>query len=612
MLKKTVFLAMLAVGLTLLPALGEAALRPQTENAPSQEENPKSFYNPKEAEDNLDLELPMPCGLKMVVRPVAIHVGKLGILGDKEFKMGLGSTDEGRSFYEKRMDAYVNGPFFQENFPAAWQGKLPADEKDSYCYYFIGKYEITNAQWAAVMEDKLVTEGGNLPKTNISWYDIQEFLQKYNTWLHSEHAGEVPNIDGCPAFFRLPTEEEWEFAARGGNLPSEMVTNNDMPYLKEDDSVADYAVFGRGEPLPVGSLKMNPLGLYDMAGNAAELVQSGFRFTISVSAGGRRFSRFHGSEGGFLMKGGSFQSVNEKDVYPGKREEANMFERKAPFSPLRARFLGARLVLASINVPGAARSNRILEDEKSLSSGISTAQGPAQAAEGSPTLSGQEQPGLQTGEARTKPGRERLVSLDPNGDPLQELEKIYAATASPFMKSNLDQLRDLLRGLNGSLARERDENLLGALRAAVYQVDSLINIAFRCYQLNFMLNDTKSRAKVPADIEKRFKNQILEHYRNLEVATNFYRRSVENIAAYPKKDVSDKIAQLRKEYAGEDKLNKIFRDNLEALAEHVDFVGTQGVDRLTNSKVWTRTIPPKGMRPLVLQLEKETHKKKGK
>ncbi|WP_298067750.1 hypothetical protein [uncultured Mailhella sp.] len=289
-----------------------------------------------------------------------------------------------------------------------------------------------------------------------------------------------------------------------------------------------------------------------------------------------------------------------------------MFKKEAPFSPYSTRKMGARLVLASINVPGAARSNRILEDEKSLSGGISTAQGPAQPAEGAPTLSGQEQPGLQTGEARTKPGRERLVSLDPNGDPLQELEKIYAATASPFMKSNLDQLRELLRGLNASLAREKDENLLGALRAAVYKADSLSNIAFRCYQLTVWLDDLKKKVKLSAEKEKSYKDQILEYYKNLERSTDFYRLSVKEIAEYPKKDVSDKLVQLRKEYAGENQLDQRFKRNLDIFSEHVDFVRTQSIGRLTNRMVWSKVINAQVTRSTVFQLEKETHKKKGK
>ena len=207
MLKQTVVLSLLA-GLLLLPCTGEAALKPARKTTAAAL-SPADCCNPRPASD--DIELPMPCGMTMVLRPVAIPVS--GFLGDKQFPMGLSSTEEGRSLYEKQMAAHISAPFRQENLPAAWSGKLPADEKDAYCYYFIGKYEITRAQWAAVMEGKEVTEGGNLPVSDISWYDLQEFFRKYNEWLLSSHVDAVPRIDNVPAFLRLPTEAEWTAAA---------------------------------------------------------------------------------------------------------------------------------------------------------------------------------------------------------------------------------------------------------------------------------------------------------------------------------------------------------------------------------------------------------------
>lgn len=592
MLKKSVFLSLFALVLALLPSLCEAALKPAG-NAPAQAVDPTSCYNPKAAPD--DLELPMPCGLKMVLRPVAIPVN--GLLGDKKFNMGLSSAQEDRGFYEKQVPAYVSGPFRQENLPKPWQRKLPANERNSYCYYFIGKYEITNAQWAAVMEGNLATEEGNLPKTNISWYDIQEFLHKYNEWLLSQPKGTLPIIDEMPGFFRLPTEEEWEFAARGGNLPPEVQLDNDF-VLEEGRSVADYAIFSTSnesykQPMPIGSRMSNQLGLYDMAGNVAELVQSPFRFTISdAQAGGGHVRRLHGSEGGFLIKGGSFLSSAEEDVYPGKREEARMFQRQSDgkFAPYHTRSLGARLVLASINVPGVTRIKKLREEEDRLS-GVEAREPEQKAPEIAPKTA----------------SRDGLVTIDPNGDPLKELEKIYAATSSPFTKSNLDQLRDLLKDMNASLARERDANLLSALRSGAYKADSLINIAFHCYQQDFMLKHTK----LPADKAKIYRQEILERFKNLELSTNFYRLSVKEIAEYPKKDVAEKLAQLHKEYAGDNALNKNFRKNLDAFVEHVNFARSQGTARLTNSKVWDRIILTPKTRALLIELEKESKKNKG-
>ena len=614
MLKQTVVLSLLA-GLLLLPCTGEAALKPARKTTAAAL-SPADCCNPRPASD--DIELPMPCGMTMVLRPVAIPVS--GFLGDKQFPMGLSSTEEGRSLYEKQMAAHISAPFRQENLPAAWSGKLPADEKDAYCYYFIGKYEITRAQWAAVMEGKEVTEGGNLPVSDISWYDLQEFFRKYNEWLLSSHVDAVPRIDNVPAFLRLPTEAEWEFAARGGNLPPEVQVDNDF-VLDEGRVVEDYAIFGSryDAPMPVGSRMANTLGVYDMAGNVAEFVQGGFRFTISDTvAGGGHVRRLHGAEGGLLVKGGSFLATDEKDVYPGKRVEVQMFQKQADgsFLPYSTRSLGARVVLASINVPGMKRAMSILKEEEQLSGAVASAPKPSAQVEEQPDVQAapEAQQAAPEKDAGAKPAsRDRLVSIDLSGDPLRELEKIYGATSSPFVKSNLDQFRDLLKDVNASLTRERDANLLSSLRSAVYKADSLSNIAFRCYQLNYVLKDVKKKIpNLPAAKEKQMKEQILEHYRNLEISTNFYRLSVKEIAEYPPKDVANKILQLRKEYAGDDRLNTNFRNNLEAFAEHVEFARTQGTARLTNSMVWKRIMPAKEMLSLLSELEKEIHKKKGR
>ena len=108
------------------------------------------------------------------------------------------------------------------------------------------------------------------------------------------------------------------------------------------------------------------------------------------------------------------------------------------------------------------------------------------------------------------------------------------------------------------------------------------------------------------------REQILEHYKNLEVSTNFYRLSVKEIAAYPRKDVENKILQLRKEYVGDDRLNTNFRNNLAAFAEHVEFARSQGTSRLTNKMVWNKIIPSKEMLSLLDKLGKEMNKKKGR
>ena len=119
--------------------------------------------------------------------------------------------------------------------------------------YHIGKYEVTQAQWKAVMGTvPSEFKGDNLPVENVSWEDAQEFCQKL-----SEATGKK---------YVLPTEAQWEYAARGGNQSQHYryAGSNDI------DEVAWYYNNGNRKTHPAGTKKANELGIYDMSGNVGE------------------------------------------------------------------------------------------------------------------------------------------------------------------------------------------------------------------------------------------------------------------------------------------------------------------------------------------------------
>lgn len=121
----------------------------------------------------------------------------------------------------------------------------------------IGKYEVTQADWRAVMGSdppKLRFKGcDDCPVEGVSWDDVQGFLRKANAKYPGKNYG-------------LPTEEEWEFAARGGNRSKGYTYAGGNTAGK----VGWYSDNSGSKTHPVGSLQGNELGLFDMSGNVHE------------------------------------------------------------------------------------------------------------------------------------------------------------------------------------------------------------------------------------------------------------------------------------------------------------------------------------------------------
>lgn len=130
--------------------------------------------------------------------------------------------------------------------------------------FAIGKYEVTQQHWYSIMKDSPSSvKAANLPVEQVSWNDVQNFIVLLN-----QKTGKT---------YRLPSEAEWEYAARAGSS-TEWSFGNDESKL---GNYAWYKLNSGGRTHPVGQKLPNAFGLHDMHGNAWEWVQDCWHDTYS-------------------------------------------------------------------------------------------------------------------------------------------------------------------------------------------------------------------------------------------------------------------------------------------------------------------------------------------
>lgn len=170
--------------------------------------------------------------------------------------------------------------------------------------YYIASTEVTQALWQAVMHEWYVSDEWHTPNhpiTDVNWYDCQNFVKR------------LDSITGMP--FRLPTEAEWEFAARGGN--------KSKGFRYAGGNVVDSVSWGLNNAgfrtHSVGCRKANELGLHDMTGNVSEWCSDWYgRYYLGTEPNPK------GAMEGTLkvVRGGSFDNC-EDNSYLSRREYYN-------------------------------------------------------------------------------------------------------------------------------------------------------------------------------------------------------------------------------------------------------------------------------------------------
>lgn len=260
------------------------------------------FYDPgKSRHGAADLILPMPCGGAMAFQRIDVPVEAANILSDKRLRLGQSGTESGYSEYLRF--AHLRGAF---------------DDRDDArtTYYYMARYELNDAQFKALTDSDCATPRGKdrLTKTGVSWFDALQLSKTYTEWLRQSDVA-LPARGEAKSFVRLPTETEWEYATRGGSATDQ--ASFGAPAFDMPEGVEAYArvqgIDGNvSRAGPPGVLLPNPEGLFDVYGNAEELVLEPFRLNA--------VGRAHGQVGGIVTRGGSYLD-SAGQMYSARRVE---------------------------------------------------------------------------------------------------------------------------------------------------------------------------------------------------------------------------------------------------------------------------------------------------